>query len=251
MLRVRCPRLADRVAAAPAERAAKYSRTAKSSSCNAVSSYPASIAVGETSGSSLSHLVLFLYTDALPSAWTAVGADADQVISEALSLMITARDLCPLGSYFLSSSSSSLSSSSGSSAVDTSSMRRLQALCEAFVASCVSVPNLPSVLARALNAHLDYIQQVCYQMLAKEKPTASIAFNVQLLGALSSHPQASAVAVAAVTSGLYQPSYPTVPLVLPASPHRISSSFLFLLPPPSFPLLRTPKSVQNRSPDSS
>ena len=221
MLRARCPRIADR--AAPPQRAAKRARTAKSARGDGVDS-PASIVVSEAEGSTLRRLAQFLYTDVLPPAWSTEGADDNRVLSEAISLMTTARDLCPL--WTRSSSSSSLSLSAENFTAGAPLMRRLQALCEAHVASLITVANVHLALPRLLDGDSVYLQHVCYQLLSREKPFANLQFNGQLISAISAHPQAQAISMAAA-SGLYQPSQPTGPIELPVSTF-VADMHLFL-----------------------
>jgi len=229
MLRARCPRLADR--AAPPQRATKRSRTSKIASGKRINPTLATVSVNESTGATLRHLSEFLYTDALPLNWIDEGVyNNNQSLSESISLMATARDLCPLWSRSSSSTSSSSSFAVApvalSSRAGTPSMRRLQTLCEAHVASHISLVNVPSSLARALDGNLDYIQHVCYQLLARDKPIANLQFSENLIGALSAYPQALAIAMAAA-SGVYQPPQPAESIETPDSTFVSDMELLF------------------------
>ena len=84
-------------------------------------------------------------------------------------------------------------------------MQRLQALCEAFVASRITVASVCNVLAHSLDMNRQYLQQECYKLLARDNPTTNPAFAMQLVGALSNYPSATAIAIVTTSARRYQP----------------------------------------------
>ena len=78
-------------------------------------------------------------------------------------------------------------------------MQYLQALCEEFIVERLDLSNVVSLLAKAVEAEYAPVQQACYELLAKKKPTSTDAsFSTQLVGALSGHLDVLSVAFSAV-----------------------------------------------------
>ena len=77
-------------------------------------------------------------------------------------------------------------------------MQYLQALCEEFIVERLDLSNVVSLLAKAVEAEYAPVQQACYELLAKKKPTSTDAsFSTQLIGALSGHLDVLSVAFSA------------------------------------------------------
>jgi hypothetical protein len=77
-------------------------------------------------------------------------------------------------------------------------MQYLQALCEEFIVERLDLSNVVPLLAKAVEAEYVPVQQACYELLAKKKPTSTDAsFSTLLVGALSGHLDVLSVAISA------------------------------------------------------
>jgi alpha-tubulin suppressor-like RCC1 family protein len=233
LLRARCPRVADLFELSSSSLSSSATASSSTSSSSSSSSQNGSgdgdgvsITMSQVSGKTLRHLAHFIYTDTLPrfahngnsdsGGGSSGGGNGDartcdhgDNLSQVIDLMAAARDLCPLWEQ-ASPGSANVYLQAGAPA-----MRRLQALCEAFVAKHMSVHTVCNVLARSLDVDCSFLQQLCYELLVKQKPASDPMFAQKLVSSLSAHPSALAIAFTVTTTGRFQATQPSEPLSIP------------------------------------
>ena len=232
MLQARCPRLLQRMGGAPeGEPASKRPRTStESTSASRVDSdgKDSKITVSEASGQALKGLVTFLYSDTLPSFDTedadSSESDLPSGLSACFELMVTARNLRPLGLAFSSSSSSS-SSSLLSGGAQRLAMQRLQGLCEKLLLSHLKLASVIPMLAKAVEAQYTPVKYACHKLLATHKPTSDPAFSAKLVTALNKYPAAMAAAFTSISGTLPAMDASSAPTEIPPSqlPHAMAT----------------------------